>query len=182
METLLQADFAILNGIAAHFYHPFLDWLMPRITALGDYGLIWILLGVILLLLPRQRTTGGKILLALFLSLLFCNLILKNLVCRIRPFDLVEGITLLVPPPTDWSFPSGHTSASFAASLVLLRDGKPWGWAALVLALLIALSRLYLYVHYPSDVLAGALIGTGCGLLAHWLWSKGDLVKRGRLQ
>lgn len=178
METLLQVDFAILDGIATHLYNPILDWLMPRITALGDYGLIWILLGVLLLLLPRQRSTGAKILLALVLSLLFCNVILKNLVCRARPFDLVEGISLLVPPPTDWSFPSGHTSASFAAALVLSRDGKRWGWAALVLAALIAFSRLYLYVHYPSDVLAGALIGIGCGLLSHWLWSKGEKGRR----
>lgn len=103
--------------------------------------------------------------LALAGSLVINNLILKNLVARPRPYEMVAGLMPLIPRPADYSFPSGHTGSSFAAAVVLYGQlPKKWGIAALVLAVLISISRLYLGVHYPSDVLAGALIGSMIGL------------------
>ena len=114
---------------------------------------------------------------ALLCGLIFGNLLLKPLIARVRPYDLREGIELLISKPSDYSFPSGHTLASFEAAVVLMvRERKRFGWAALVLAVLIAFSRLYLYVHYPSDVLGGILLGTAFALFSVWLvdtiWQK----------
>lgn len=175
MDTLLQLDFSILNAIAK-VHHPILDWLMLRLTDLADNGLIWILLAVVLLFIPKERKTGGKVLLSLVFSLILCNLILKNLFGRVRPFTLQGGISLLVDAPTDWSFPSGHTSASFAAAVLLLKEKKKIGWVALAVAILVAFSRLYLYVHYPSDVLGGVIVGVISGLLSFWIWPRLERV------
>ena len=145
---------------------------MPWISHLGDSGAIWILLAAVFLLLgKREGSKGIQILLALLLSLLFCNLILKSAVGRIRPFVFNPAVELLVPPPMDPSFPSGHTSASFAAATVLLATKWKGRWVALGLAVLIAFSRLYLYVHFPSDVVGGMGVGILCGLLAVTIWN-----------
>lgn len=104
--------------------------------------------------------------------MILCNLILKNLVGRIRPFDWNAAVQLLVARPDDPSFPSGHTSASFAAVAVLMLNRWKGRYPALVLAVLIAFSRLYLYVHFPTDVLGGLVLGTFCGVLAVFLWRK----------
>lgn len=173
MNTLSLAELGILDWIAQHCRTAWLDVLMPAVSHLGDSGVIWILLGLgILLLSRRQKAVGFQVLLALLLSLIFCNLILKNGVDRIRPFVLNQAAELLIPPPGDPSFPSGHTSASFAAAVVLLLTRWKGRWAALVLAVLIAFSRLYLYVHFPTDVLGGMLVGALCGLLAVTIWNR----------
>ena len=170
--------------LAEHFDLPILDWiagnlrttpgdlLMPVITALGNGGIIWIIWAVILLLIPRYRKTGLAMAIAMALGLLVCNLTLKPLIGRVRPFDYQaqffgRTIELLIAPPHDYSFPSGHTIASFEAATVLLLNGKKMGIPALILALLIAFSRLYLYVHYPTDVLASILLGTAFGVLGN---------------
>ena len=171
MNPLSIAELGILDWIAAHCHHGVLDEVMPWITSLGNGGWIWIALGLGLLLFSRKnRTTGIQVLLALLLSLIFCNLLLKNLVDRVRPCDLQAEVELLVHRPQDPSFPSGHTSASFAAVAVLFLRRWRGRWAALVLALLIAFSRLYLYVHFPTDVLGGLAVGVFCGWLAVRLW------------
>lgn len=175
MDTILNIDFFILNAIDK-LHTPTLDWLMLRLTDLADYGLIWILLGILLLFLPKDRKTGAKVLLSLVFSLILCNFIFKNFFCRVRPFTLQGEISLLVEAPTDWSFPSGHTSASFAAAAVLLKEKKKMGWVALAVAFLVAFSRLYLYVHYPSDVLGGAIVGICSGLLSLWSWPRLERV------
>ena len=101
---------------------------------------------------------------ALILDLILCNGILKNLFHRVRPYDIRTSIELLVKRPLDYSFPSGHTAASFAAVVALSFAGEKRAWkAALVLACLIAFSRMYLYVHYPTDVLGGVLVGILAG-------------------
>lgn len=140
---------------------PILDTVMCVITKMGNAGMIWILLGVILLIIPKTRQTGVILMLALCVDVVLCNGILKNLVGRIRPCDVNTSIQLLVPRPQDYSFPSGHTAASFAAVMALYLAGENKMWKpALMLAVLIAFSRLYLYVHYPTDILGGII--TGC--------------------
>lgn len=140
------------------------DSVMCFITTLGNAGMIWIFLAVVLLLLPKTRKSGAVLMTALILDVVLCNGILKNVFARVRPCDVNTAVQLLIPRPDDYSFPSGHTAASFAATAALFFAGerklfKP----ALVLAVLIAFSRLYLYVHYPTDILSGILVGIVCG-------------------
>lgn len=147
---------------------PIGDVVVPLITRLGDAGIIWIILTVLLLIIPKTRKTGVIMLAALLVDVLLCNVFIKNLVARTRPFDVNTAVQLLVAKPRDYSFPSGHTAASFASvtALYLVGEKKMWK-AALVLAVLIALSRLYLYVHYPTDVLGGVLAGAISGYLGY---------------
>jgi undecaprenyl-diphosphatase len=161
VEYLLPFDTAILNFIHENFSCKFLDAVMPVITALGNGGIIWIIAAVVMIFFKKTRKAGFMIGASLLVGLIFGNLVLKNFFARIRPFDL-EGAAvseLLIKAPTDFSFPSGHTLAAFEASAVLMKFDKRMGIPALVLAVLIAFSRLYLYVHFPSDVLAGAVLG-----------------------
>ena len=116
---------------------------------------------------------------ALLVDLVICNGILKPLVHRIRPFDVRTGIELLVKRPTDFSFPSGHTAASFASVMALYLAGEKKIWiSSLGLAVLIAFSRLYLYVHYPTDVLGGVVAGLAAGALGYWLVKKVSELKK----
>lgn len=166
-------DLPVLDWIAEHLWCPFLDGVMPAVTHLGDGGILWIVLGLVLLCIPKWRNTGLAVMLALAVGLLVCNLGLKPLVGRLRPFDYVQQcfqrtIPLLITAPTDYSFPSGHTIASFEAATVLLLRKKPLGIAAMAAAVMIGFSRLYLYVHYPTDVLASVALGVIIGLMAHW--------------
>lgn len=159
---MTQLDLMILDWIQAHLRCGFLDFLMPLVTMLGEVGIIWILLALVLLARKDTRPLGLAVAAALAVDVLLCNVIIKPLVARPRPFTLRE-VALLVPPPKDFSFPSGHTAASFAAVGALWREKSRLRVPALALAIAIALSRLYLYVHYPSDVFAGLLLGLACG-------------------
>lgn len=173
MDGLSTAELEVLDWIAQHLYTDFLDTLMPWLSRLADSGGIWLLWAILLLALNRkERQVGGQMLLALGLSLIFCNLILKNTVGRLRPFEVNPMAELLVAAPKDFSFPSGHSSASFAAASVLLLNRHRGRWIALILASLIAFSRLYLYVHFPTDVLGGIALGVFCGLLSRLLWRR----------
>lgn len=160
-------------------HNPVLDTIMCAITRLGDAGIIWILLCIVLLILPKTRKSGVVLMAALLVDLVVCNVILKPLVHRIRPFDVKTGIELLVKRPTDYSFPSGHTAASVASVMALYLAGEKKIWVpALILAVLIAFSRLYLYVHYPTDVLGGMIIGIAAGAIGYWLVKKvQELIK-----
>ncbi len=143
------------------------DVLMPMITSLGNVGIAWIILAALLLMIRRTRRTGAVLAAALVLDVILCNGIIKNAVARMRPFDRNPLAELLIHKPLDYSFPSGHTAASFAAASGLYFAGERRLWKpALVLAALIAFSRLYLYVHYPTDVVGGAVLGIFCGYLA----------------
>lgn len=160
-------EFTILDSIQS-MRTPFFDWLMPIITAMGDGGAVWLVMTALLLIFPKTRKTGMVILLGLAIQAILCNVVLKPLTARIRPYDVNTAIQLLIEPQWDYSFPSGHTAASFAAAWGLEFMGKRrLATAAMILACLIAFSRLYLYVHYPTDVIAGILIGAGsawCGM------------------
>ena len=158
---------------------PLLDKILAFITSLGNAGIIWIVLAVVLLILPKTRKAGIIVAAALLMDLILCNLILKNLVARVRPYDVNTAIAILIKKPLDFSFPSGHTAPSFAAmtALVLAKMKKAW-IAALVLAVLIAFSRLYFYVHYPTDVLGGAIVGILSGIIGYAIVEKIDKRRR----
>ena len=171
-------DLPILRWIASNLHSAFGDAVMPIITLLGDAGIFWIAIAAILLFIPKTRKIGLSMGAALLMGLLICNVTLKPLVARIRPYDyelqhFQTQIPLLVEGLHDFSFPSGHTIASFEAATVILLYNKKWGIAAMVLAALIAFSRLYLYVHYPTDVLASVALGIGIAFLGRWLVEKG---------
>ena len=166
---MLSFEFAILDWIQANLRNPIMDLLMPAITTLGNSGLIWIILAGILILMPKYRKVGVAVIVGLALEVICCNLVLKPLVARVRPCDVNTAVQLLVVRPDDFSFPSGHTGASFAAASALSFSRSRLWIPSLVLAVLIAFSRLYLYVHYPTDILAGALLGVMAGWAGRWV-------------
>ena len=167
----MQIEFQILDALQK-IHTPVLDGVMCLITSLGNAGIIWILLTIALLINPKIRRTkegtacrlfgeSGRRSGCILLAALILDLILFH---RVRPYDIRTSIELLVKRPLDYSFPSGHTAASFTAVVALSFAGEKRAWkAALVLACLIAFSRMYLYVHYPTDVLGGVLVGILAG-------------------
>ena len=162
MPTLQQIDFWILDWIQHHFQGKTLDFLMPLVTALGNGGWLFILVAAAFMLSRRYRRQGFALAIALLCCFVVGNLILKPLFARMRPFEVANVTELLIRAPRDFSFPSGHTMAAFSFAGVFwhyLSQFGRWAIAAVILALLIAFSRLYLYVHFPTDVLCGALLG-----------------------
>lgn len=146
------------------------DVWMPLISRLGNAGMIWILLMCLLLVIPRTRKWGIALAAALCLDAVICNMILKPVVGRIRPCDVNQSVQLLIARPADYSFPSGHTAASFTTVAALYFAGAKKLWKiTLPLALLMAFSRMYLYVHYPTDVLGGVIVGCAAGYLGNRL-------------
>lgn len=167
-----SAELAILDQIQLHLRCGFLDAALPVVSWTCNHGELWIILAAVLLLLKRHRRCGAAVACALVLDLVSCNIILKPLIGRVRPFAVNPAVELLTAPPLDASFPSGHTAASFAAVFALKTAGSPLWKPALVVAVVMAFSRLYLYVHWPSDVLGGALLGAALG------WAGAKLVER----
>ena len=178
LNTLaVSFDLPVLDWIQANIQCTFLDKIMPLITVLGDGGAFWIACALLMLLLKKYRKAGFSASLALIFGLLICNIFLKPTVERIRPYDFQEQmgviINLLIDKEHSFSFPSGHTIASFEAATVLMLHNKKLGIPALILACLIAFSRLYLYVHYPTDVITSVVLGTAFSFLGNWLVNKG---------
>ena len=170
-------DLPILDWIAANLWCPVLDVAMPIITLLGDAGIFWIAVSVLFMITKKYRKTGIGMMLALMMGLLVCNIWLKPTVARMRPYDFqmeyfLKEIPLLAGAMHDFSFPSGHTIASFEAAVVILLNNKKLGIAAMILACLIAFSRLYLYVHYPTDVICSVILGTAFAFLGNFLAGK----------
>ena len=159
MTALFNLDASILLWIQANLRGA-LDGFFIVVTHLGDAGILWIILTIIMMCVRKTRRTGVTCAISMILGMIAVNLILKNWIARIRPYELIEGLTLMIEKQVDYSFPSGHAANSFACAWVMLRTMKKrWGVPALLLAALIAFSRLYVGVHYPSDILAGILIG-----------------------
>lgn len=167
----MRIDIGILEFIQTYLRCDLLDMAMPLITRLGDGGILWICISVLLLISPRTRKVGTAMAVSLGFEVLCCNVILKPFVARLRPCDINSTVQLLIPHPEGFSFPSGHTGASFAAASALFFSRGKFRIPALMMAALIGFSRLYLYVHYPSDVLAGALLGIMLGWLGNILVS-----------
>lgn len=170
-------DLPILDWISENLTSPFLDAVMPVITLLGDAGIFWILVAAVLLFFPKYRRVGLGMGIALLMGLVICNVTMKPLLARPRPYDYQltyfgKNIELLIAAQHDYSFPSGHTLASFEAASVLMLNHRQMGIPALILAALIAFSRLYLYVHYPTDVLFSIVMGVFIGWLANYMIRK----------
>ena len=195
---------ALLNNLAVSFDLPILDWIQanlqsglmdtiwPIITLFGDAGIFWMIWATLLLFLPKHRRTGLGMWFALAMGLVICNITLKPMVGRIRPYDfqiqelgktmsdLLVGGKLLVETPHDFSFPSGHTIASFEAATVLLINSPAMGIPAMLLAIAIAFSRLYLYVHYPTDVIFSIFAGILFAIIGNAIARKIPLGRFGK--
>ena len=184
IDKLLDIDGNILLWIQDNIRNDILTPIVKFITSLGNAGMIWILFTCLLLMIPRTRRWGSALAVALCLDAIICNILLKPMVCRIRPCDVNQTVQLIIARPADYSFPSGHTAASFAAVAALYFAGaKKWWKITLPLAILMAFSRMYLYVHYPTDVLGGMIVGCAAGyfgnrLAAHLIRSWRQKMKK----
>ena len=160
-----------LKRLHDYLYSPFMDQLMVTVTSTGNLGLIWIFLALVLMVQDNafRHQVGLMMLIALLLCIMIGNIAIKNIVKRNRPF-FHKNYKLLIKQPWDYSFPSGHTLASFAAATVFFYMNPNVGFVAVVYALLIALSRLYLRVHFFTDVFFSMFLGIGLGVLAMALY------------
>ena len=177
LELIQNTDWAVLHWIRDTLRCGALDFLMPRITALGNAGAVWIIAAIAMLVSKKYRKYGITMLAALTAGLLVGNVCLKNMVARSRPCWL-ESVALLIKNPTDYSFPSGHTLSSVIGAFTLTAANRKFAFAAIPLAVLIAFSRLYLYVHFPSDVLSAAVLGCVIGSAAVLIMRKFSLRSR----
>lgn len=188
----MEVELRILDFIQS-LRTPFGDAAMPFISKLGNTGMIWIILALVLLIIPKTRSYGVLVTAALLADVILCDGILKHLFRRVRPCDINMAVQLLIPRPKDFSFPSGHTASSVAVStaLFLVRKkkyatgdgqervysvmGKLW-IPAWILTAVIAFSRMYLYVHYPTDILGGIVTGLAAGYIGYLVMEK--ILKR----
>lgn len=174
MSTFLSFDDSILLWIQNYLRTDFMNGFWIFITSLGNSGWFWIICGLLLLLFPKTKTLGFLTLFSMLIGLLITNLCLKNFIARPRPYTQIPDLTILIPKPKDWSFPSGHTTASFAFAFAfyLGLPHKKYSIPVFILASFIAFSRLYVGVHYPTDVLGGLVVGTLSAVLARNLYHK----------
>ena len=165
-------DAAVMEFVQNHMHNTVTDAVFPILTYLGEAGAVWIALALTLLFFRRTRVTGILMLVSLLLTFLTGELLLKNIVCRPRPCADFPDVPLLIARPGSYSFPSGHSGSSFTAATALFLRPRKGGAAALVLAALIAFSRVFLFVHYPTDILAGALLGVLFALAVYFVYKK----------
>jgi len=165
-----------LHIIRKYLKNKYLDRLMPIVTSMGNLGIIWIMIAAILIVDKPYRLIGNIVILTLIVSTLIGEGIVKHIVRRVRPCDY-NSRELLIAKPLSYSFPSGHTLSSFAVAEVLSIYFSEYKLIFIGIAFLIALSRLYLYVHYPTDVIAGILIGLVCSKLIFIIVQSGYIDK-----
>ena len=178
LDLITRWDFSILYFIREHLQLPFLDSVSVFLSEAFDGGLLWLILCAVLLVFRKTRGVGIMMLCAMGFALVIGEWGMKNLFCRLRPCVVDPSVSLAVDVPKSYSFPSGHTGSSFAAAFALFLCSKKWGIPALVLAGIIGLSRMYLFVHFPTDVLAGAVLGILCALFACYLFRKFNLENK----
>ncbi len=164
-------DFEILY-LLDKMHNPILDKIMIFLTNLGNAGILWIAIAIILICFKKTRKCGILMGISMIIGLIVGNGLLKHLVARQRPCWLDTNIPLLIPNPKDYSFPSGHTLASFEASIMILMYNKKWGIGAIIVALGIAFSRMYLFVHFPTDILGGAILGISISIVVYKIAKK----------
>lgn len=167
LEWLRNMDWTVLHWLREVTQCGAMDLIMPKITALGNGGAVWIAAAAAMTISKKYRKYGIAMFAALIAGVLVGNLCLKNLIARARPCWL-DSVSLLIANPTDYSFPSGHTLSSVIGAYMLTAANRWFGWAAIPLAALIAFSRLDLFVHFPTDVLASVVLGIVIGTVAVW--------------
>ncbi|MBE5952697.1 MAG: phosphatase PAP2 family protein [Lachnospiraceae bacterium] len=161
MNAILEWDASVLLWIQENMRTDLMTTIMKAITRLGDGGCLWIVLAIVLLVLNKTRKVGAASALALIITFVTVNLGIKNAVARIRPYEVIDGLTNLVGKQSDFSFPSGHSAHAFAVGVVILiMMPKKIGVPIFAISILMAFSRLYVGVHYPTDVIAGVVLGT----------------------
>lgn len=166
LETIQNIDGSLLIKFQSFAIHDSLTPIVKIYTHLGDAGMMWIVIAILLLIFKRTRKYGLLMLASLALMYIVNNLLLKELIDRTRPYEVFDKVQRLIEKQRDPSFPSGHSASSFAAAMcIYLNAPKKYGIPILLLALLMALSRLYVGVHYPGDVVTGAIVGS----LMAWL-------------
>ena len=175
IETLYSIDFAILDFIQNTIKCVFLDYLMTFFSSIGNAGIIWIITALIMMCFKKTRATGAMMACALLLGVLIGEVGIKNIVARERPFVVNTDIVLNIAQPSGYSFPSGHTCSSFAAATTLFMNNKKIGIVAYIIASLIAFSRLYNYVHFPSDILCGMILGITVAIITVSIFRKTGL-------
>lgn len=157
MALIQNIDWSILQWIHTVMQCPFMDFLMPKVSLLGDVGAIWLITAAGLLFTKYKRY-GIMIILGIFLGFLIGNLAVKPIVARLRPCWQDISFPMIVKMEYDFSFPSGHALASFIAAMILTIANRKFGYIAVPLAVLIAFSRMYLYLHFPSDILGSFVV------------------------
>lgn len=167
----------IYEGVQGTVLNPF----MVAISRLGNGGVLWISIGLILIFIPKHRKTAILMFISLALGYLIGDLLIKNLIQRPRPFMVNPALKLLISPPVSYSFPSGHTVSSFASAVVLARRASKrfYGLFWLLIAFVMGISRVYLSVHYPTDVFAGMILGSLVACFVLWLEkNQGKIVRK----
>lgn len=176
-RKIIVFDNYILFVINKYLKNKYLDKLMPMITCMGNLGIIWIIMSITLILDKPYRLIGNIVILTLIISTIVGEGIVKHIVRRIRPCNQQKSASLLIKKPLSYSFPSGHTLSSFAVAEILSMYFSQYKLIFMGIAFLIALSRLYLYVHYPTDVIAGIIIGIVCSKLIFIILQDGYMEK-----
>ncbi len=172
-------EFSFLHALQ-EIHNPILNAVMIFVTKLGDDGIMWIALGLIFLIPRKTRKMGLQVLLSMLCTYILGNLILKNAFARPRPYMVDESVTLLVPALKSFSFPSGHTMNGFTAATAMFFNNKKLGIPALILAATIAFSRMYLFMHYPTDILGGILVGVSMAFLVNFVMQKVIAGRKGK--
>ena len=150
---------------------PFLDTPMKAVSFVTTYAAVWFVLAFLLTCSDRYRKAGVAVIVSIFVTFIVVDVVMKPLIGRTRPFEIVD-FPLIVDAPTSFSFPSGHTSYAFAASVAIFIYWRKAGILALCFACVVGFSRMYLYVHWPTDVLAGAVVGTAIAIACVWFMSR----------
>ncbi|NLJ31230.1 MAG: phosphatase PAP2 family protein [Clostridiales bacterium] len=171
-------DIQILNFVQEHCHNGLTDFIFPLITSLGNFGAVWIAAAVALLISKKYRAWGVMLLAVLLLTHVLGEYLIKPIVARPRPFLAFPGRILLIRPPAGYSFPSGHTATAFCSAVILWKADRRFGISAAVLAALIAFSRVFLFVHYPTDVLAGLILGVICAFVVIFVYNKTFKLKK----
>lgn len=182
MCSIAFNEIKFLIWIQENMRSSLMDEIMKLFTKLGDKGLVWIFIGLVFLSLSKYRKTGLTIIISLLFSFIICNLMLKNYVARIRPYDFYPYIDLIIDKQNDFSFPSGHASASFAAAASIYYSKLKYkkiniAYVFIIIAVLISFSRMYLFVHYPSDILGGLITGIISADIARFIVGKIEIIK-----
>ena len=158
-------DASVITAISENVHSAFLNYFFRFVTLLGEGGIFWIAVAVILLFFKKTRRTGICIGASLLIGVIIGNGVIKNVVARPRPYDTLSGVEPLISSLSDFSFPSGHTLCCFEAATALMMNRSRWAIPAFFAAVLVGISRLFLFVHYPTDVICGALLGILFGVL-----------------